>query len=392
MNKIIVIRNSEHLETYFSTFNEVLSDFDGELVLIPFKNPQKTSKYVNQRKNLFIIEFQGLNSTAKLISDFFNEETGHLYIAAHMDTLCGDDREEFKALLLSEKKILGLIDTSLDIEFYAPFFRSQFEYIKSGNNIVELKRIGKNLNRLTCNTISELQRIKNLHEQIVPVRSDNIKGVKLLSKYAAGEKPGGDFFDLIHGNQEFTLLLTSSSSHVISSIVLAHFEALKQKKNPGLQEIEQFIQDVESELKTLELLKDKKERLNFFLGRFDLKKFEVEGFLFGKFELISSETKKYFAGNEYPFGIGFLNQAKINISLERGEKIIILSPGIRYNANDLLGNKDMVCFVRELLALEGKEVLTELYYQLQKDQTNEFMRYDASAIFIEVDKNVIMQV
>ena len=66
--------------------------------------------------------------------------------------------------------------------------------------------------------------------------------------------------------------------------------------------------------------------------------------------------------------------------------------GISKNTNDILGEKNIYSFLESLLEMEAREVLSEIFYQMKKDMTGSFLKYDASVIYIEVDNNAIIQV
>ncbi len=256
-----------------------------------------------------------------------------------------------------------------------------------------LAAMSKELNSLIEKTLGELQRVKKLHEQIVPLREESIKGLKLLSKYGAGESSGGDFFDVIKGEGEMLLLMTSSSSYVVSSMILSHFDVLRAKKNLNRSSMEGFLTSVMSEVEKVAAENPKRKAAppQCFIARIDLKRKTVEGFVFGGCEFFSS-GKNYIAGNDFQVNPAFFDQAWFELKMERGERFLLLSPGLRKNCQEFIDGRPYISWLRDSLQGEPRNMLHEIFYQLKKNRERDFLAYDASVIYIEVDQHALVQV
>ena len=76
---------------------------------------------------------------------------------------------------------------------------------------------------------TEMMKAKKIHEVLIPKRTEEIKGVNFINKYAAGDGGGGEFYDLHHvGNKVFQILI-SSQSYLISSSLIGVLNLHKQK-------------------------------------------------------------------------------------------------------------------------------------------------------------------
>jgi hypothetical protein len=306
------------------------------------------------------------------------------------DNTHGHD-SDFISYLEEESSLISPIDTSRDHRFHIPLLRNGGEQSDSASK-QDLVEVGEKLNDIIQFSLEELQRVKRLHEKVVPMKNDNFKGVQILSKFAAGEGAGGEFFDIVKGEQEVLLLLTNTSSYVASSIILSHFEKLRAYQSFGIERIKKFVVELSSELKNLELLDTKNsDSLQILVAKIDLKKMKIEGFQFGKTELVSSKGH-FLSSNEVPLVKEFLESAEFGFDLERGERIVISSPGVRKNCGGFMDNKKYEDFVKERLPLGPRELLNEVYFQLKKKRESDFLQYDASVIYLEVDKNVIIEV
>jgi hypothetical protein len=298
---------------------------------------------------------------------------------------------EFISYLEKDTSLICPIDTSRDFRFHIPLLRGSSSS-KSEIGRKDLEDVGENLNDMIQFSLEELQRVKRLHEKVVPMKNDNFKGVQILSKFAAGEGAGGEFFDIVKGDQEVLLLLTNTSSYVASSIILSHFERLRAYHTFGKDRIEHFIGELSSELKELELLDTRNsDSLQILIAKIDLSKMKIEGFQYGKTEMVSSKGH-YLSSNKIPLSKEFLEKAKFGFDLERGERIVISSPGVRQNCGGFMDSKKYEDFIKERLPLGPRELLNEVYFQLKKSRESDFLQFDASVIYLEVDKNVIIEV
>src|SRR5690606_21248150 len=101
--------------------------------------------------------------------------------------------------------------------------------------------------------LAELHRLKRLHERLVPLRGEKLKGLSIHSKFAAGESAGGEFFDTVAREREVLILLASSRSYIASSAILGHFEDLRAKNSFDLESLEKFVTSLSYELKKLQV-------------------------------------------------------------------------------------------------------------------------------------------
>jgi len=256
-----------------------------------------------------------------------------------------------------------------------------------------LAAMSKELNSLIEKNLAELQRIKKLHEQIVPLREETIKGLQLLSKYGAGESSGGDFFDIVKNEGEMLLLMTSSSSYVVSSMILSHFDTLRGKKNFDRSMMETFLTSIWNDVEKVAAENPKRKAAppECFIVRIDLKRYMIEGFIFGGCEFIST-SKNYIAGNKWQINPTFFDRAWFEVKIERGERFLLLSPGVQKNCKELIDGRPYLSWLRDSLQGEPKSLLHEIFYQLKKKRERDFLAYDASVIFVEVNHHALVQV
>lgn len=316
---------------------------------------------------------------------------GLLQIEASFKVLCGN-QDELSAMKiefdLASSKLL-MIDFDLPKMFTDSTLRSFVSLIRN-SEARELLKIGESLNQLVTQSLRELQRVKKIHETLVPLRTEKIKGLTITSKFAAGESSGGEFYDVIEGDQEFVIMVSHTTSYVASSLILSEFDFFRQKKSFQLSDLEDFTVKVGKKVKGVVSDKDF-QATHIFLARVDMKSLLIEGLNFGKFQLVSDD-KFYVGENEYFIDESFLPKVSFSSKLNRSCLYALVSPGLRKCCGGKMMNKDLLTFARELLPEGSHKFLQEIFYQLKKGRESSFLEFDATSIFIEVDQNVIVQI
>jgi hypothetical protein len=254
----------------------------------------------------------------------------------------------------------------------------------------QLITINNELTETMGNVEVELLKIKKIYEKKAPKRFNDLKGIQVFSKYSAGENIGGEFFDIfVEGNQAF-VVMSSTSSYLASSMILKLFADFKADGVIGKQEVLNFIDDTKSNIIELNTTKKKEIEIHLFTGIVDFNKHSIEGNIFGDFKILSSQVKQN-RRESVPLITGDLVKSSFAKDFQREERILLCSPGFLKNWKKL--NPE---FMMEELMMDKKikpiDVLDEAFFQLKKDATGPFLSYDASAIFMEVNKNAMVEV
>lgn len=254
----------------------------------------------------------------------------------------------------------------------------------------QLITINSELSETMGNVEVELLKIKKIYEKKAPKRFNDLKGIQVFSKYSAGENIGGEFFDIfVEGNQAF-VVMSSTSSYLASSMILKLFADFKAEAQIGKQEVRNFIDDIKSNINELNTTKKKEIDIHLFTGIVDFNKHSIEGNIFGEFKILSSQVKQN-PRELVPLISGDFDTSSFKKDFQREERILLCSPGFLKNWKKL--NPE---FMMEELMMDKKikpiDVLDEAFFQLKKDTTSPFLSFDASAIFMEVRKNAMVEV
>lgn len=236
---------------------------------------------------------------------------------------------------------------------------------------------------------SQLLRVKKTYESKAPKRLEEFKAFKIFSKYAAGEDMGGEFFDIFAKENKIFFMMSSTSSYILSSSILQHFSSLKSNEKINTQSELNYLSLIWDELCTLNKSKKKKVKLSIMTGILDINTLQITGHSIGHFKILSSNMK-----NNIELLNNFdqsMDNLEFNLQLNRGERILINSPGFLNSWNRLKPE-----FMVEELMINKKvkalDVLDELFFQIKKDSVNGFLHTDASSIFLEVQKNAMVQI
>jgi hypothetical protein len=301
----------------------------------------------------------------------------------------------------SELKFLGAtgndyIDGFIQIEqpalTYYPLLSSTLKRNELFGPVGNIDRVYENIKKVIDLAGYELQRAKKLHEQLVPIRHEKLQGLSLSSKFAAGLGPGGEFFDFVKKDHQLCLIVASSKSYIASSVVLTHFEKFQRTFGGDQESLEDFMEELIDECRSLDLIdRDQPELLQFAIIMFDINRMSYLAYQFGNFA-IKSNKEMTIPPNQYPFHESFFEKAQYSGKLERGEKVILLSPGCVSNFDDKLSRMEIQALIGQNLEKEARNAINEVFFQLKRGLAGDFLKRDASVVFIEVDKNAILQV
>jgi len=323
----------------------------------------------------------------QVIEDF-SGEVKEFIVCFNWDSLDEGLQERINLFYTTHPKVTGLIDMSKPIEFHLPVLSASFKKIFEDK--VDLGEVSQQMNKIVGRSLAELQRLKRLHEKIVPMRQEKFKGLNIVSKFGAGESSGGEFFDIVKGDKQFLVLVTSSSSYVVSSMVLTHFEYFRDKDSFSNEEMEKFLTDLSLDIRDRGFDEQDDRVVEIFLMRIDLNSLQIEGHQFGEFELKSLKGV-HTKSNELPLDDMFFEKSHFVSRLDRGEKLLILSPGVLRNFQSRKEELS-TSFYTDLFEQAPNQMINEIFFQMKKEVKGDFLNHDATVIYLEVNPNVIVQV
>lgn len=287
-----------------------------------------------------------------------------------------NSRKDFK--LVSElkvhfSKIFGFIDISQEIEYNVPLLKNYLT-MNFTKNAVALDKLAGELERIYEYTQSHLSKIKDLHDRFVKVRTDKLKGMTLFSKFMAGEKSGGEFFEVIQNEQELLFIQAGSDSYLMSSMILSEIESLKEKSSAGnLQnEANQFQKIIRHHAQ------ENKAELTYCMMNLNLKTLQASfdlsgmGHIFFQNELINFEQP-------------------MKLKLKPGDRLCVVSQGAIKNWDILNSKLTPKKFFTDNHSSPTKDLINEFFFELSRNKAGNFLIYDALFAVVEIEENILYQ-
>ena len=286
-----------------------------------------------------------------------------------------NSRKDFK--LVSElksnfDKIFGFIDLSQEVEYNTPILNNYLN-MNFTKQSMKLDKLASDLDRVYEFTKSELVKIKDLHDRFVKVRVDQLKGATLTSKFMAGEKSGGEFFEVIQNDQEILFIQAGSDSYLLSSMILSEIETMKEKANStNLQtKLEQFQKVISHHAN------ENNAELTYCMMILNLKTLQASftlkgmGYLFYQGELISFDEP-------------------MKLKLKPRDRLCVISQGSMKNW-ELLSKISTKKFFVENEALVTKDLVNEFFFEVSRNKAGNFLIFDALMAVLEIEENVLYQ-
>ncbi len=248
--------------------------------------------------------------------------------------------------------------------------------------------INDEVSRTLLNSVDQLQRVKNIYDKLVPIRTIENKGITFTSKYIAGDSSGGEYFDIIKKTNQTIVLISSSTSYLSSSLLLETFESFRKLENVKEENIEQILNILG---KRLEEIASDFSNIALMVITIDHLTMEMNTYYLGGFKFLGDDDQFHNITNVFGDFSGRKMQ-HFSCVLNRKTKVGILSPGIEKNLEEFNTKKDMVDLSSRFLELETKEFLDESFYIQKKNSDSSFVKYDATIVLLEVKNNVISKV
>ena len=231
-------------------------------------------------------------------------------------------------------------------------------------------QFSQELDQVLQSAETEMTKARKIHEVLVPKRSDEIKGIHFLNRYAAGEGGGGEFYDLIQSGTHIYQILVTSQSYLISSAIIGLMNQHRQKDF----NVEAFLKDALAEIDTINSSKKKKSEVELHIIEIDTTNLSL---------------KVIHSGNSllYSFNYGLIPQNRGDLHrLERGEKVLLLSPGFVHNWKESQ-LQELSKYLNDHHELSSSEILIELFYEIKKCQKGEFLTKDSTVVMMEVNRH-----
>lgn len=268
-------------------------------------------------------------------------------------------------------------------------------------NLAEYKStvslMNKEIEGLIFKVSEQLKIASEIQKFIQPTQIPLISGVEFSTKFLAGNKAGGDYFDLLESSDKhkITFLMSSASGYGVSSLlmsILIKMSTLREIKKGTTPA--RVIELVHNELKPVLMEKDK---ASLFIGMLDKKNFEFTYSCSGQFigyiqNGTSGDFSKLNQTQDVISKTGHVKYSNTILNINQFDRIILTTLGLILNKNK--GGK---CWTEDgILAVLRKtprkgvhEMRNEVLFQFEQFIEGSEIERDVTVLAAEIKDPVI---
>lgn len=259
---------------------------------------------------------------------------------------------------------------------------------------LDLAELAGQLSRSVTELREDLMLAEKIQKSRLPTKFPAIKGLTVRSRYLAGMRSGGDYFDVAESEDgaKISLLMSDSSSYGLSSALLTtlmrmtFFISKEGQKSPR-----ETVRMIHQEI--LRSMKDQ-DTLSFFFGQIDRKDFRLRYAHYGKIHLFRAKKGEDFMqveGERSPY----LSKERSSW-WDHGEKELVLFPedrlvvcsdgfvGVAGGAEKLLGT------LNGYRTKESVDLLNQLAFFAKRSLADdELPGEDCSALALDIDARIL---
>jgi hypothetical protein len=257
----------------------------------------------------------------------------------------------------------------------------------------EVHELNDSLTTLVEKFQEDLELASRLQKAKFPERFPQIKGFQVKSRYYAGLRAGGDYFDIAEAKnqKQLSLFLTDSSSYGLSSAVLGAM--MKVAMRLTSEEATSTAGTVRKIYNELLMTLGEREELSLFFGTIRRADLSLQYVNYGNTRAFLARPGRTFevlpvSGHPINRKGGTPKADESSVVLQPEDRLLVLSDGY------LASGESWESFLETLNALrdrEPTEILNELGFRVKSQSQDEdgFPPQDCSAVLLDVSPNVL---
>ncbi len=358
------------------------------------------------------------NNWAQLLSEAIGDyyqvkirlfsKTGELGEIIFIDSSCSDLDQILAELnqvrravflIVSEKDsapqplLEGKVDDVLVYPFRSLEVMSKLKYYHQILMWDEVSRLNASFSELIEQLHDDLRLAERIQKNRLPSRFPKIKGVKVSSRYLAGGRSGGDYFDLAESKDGnvFSVVLSDSSSYGLSSALLSVLMSAAMKLNSdALVSSVEMVKKIQEELVTT---LGEKDNLSLFYGTVSRKDYRLRYLNLGSSVAFYASPGKEFKqlphqGQPISKKTGMVTGGREGeIVLEPGGRLVLVSDGFVETTGS---DRSVLEVLESFREKDPKDSLNELVYQVKsKLPEDDLPVQDCTAIILDVDSRLL---
>lgn len=283
----------------------------------------------------------------------------------------------------------GRVDAALSFPFRKPEFLSVVRGCHQALGWAKVQELSERLSVVAGALEGDLDLAERLQKALLPQRFPDPKGFKVYTRYVAGLRPGGDYFDLVEARASgnFSLLMTDSSSYSLSGSVLAVLmRAAVKLAGEDVKSVRETVQRLRDEMF---LLIGERESLSLFYGQFSGTGKSLRYFSLGNTRLFRARKGEEFEalpsqGEALRRQMGYLVGEPYAVDLRSEDRLLLVSDGFLGESDGLDAFLSRINAVR---MFDGQSFLNELSFSVKGglEDMDDLPPQDSSAVLLDVE-------
>jgi len=259
----------------------------------------------------------------------------------------------------------------------------------------EVSQLNHSFSGLIEQLHEDLKLAERLQKLRLPRRFADIKGFQIQSRYLAGMKSGGEYFDLNDAEQkgQISLLLTDSSSYGLSSALLSVLMRVASKIAVGQNTHFSNFYTVKSIYDEILLTLSEKDELSLLFGNISKTDLAFNYLNLGNGKVFHSKKGENFRVLPSQGGVitrksGLPETQDLTVQLAPDDRLVLLSDGFIEAAG---GDQNSAVLLNKFRNTEPADTLNELVYQVKSKlpSDDEMPDQDCTGIVVDINSNII---
>ncbi len=257
----------------------------------------------------------------------------------------------------------------------------------------EVAKLNASFSDLLGHLHEDLKVAERLQKSKLPVRFPDIKGFRITSRYLAGMRSGGDYFDLAEpqDRSQLSLVLSDSSSYGLSGAVLSILMRVAMKLSAG--EVRSSHETVQRICDELLVTLSEKDQLSLFYGVISRKNFKLRYTQFGSSCLFHSPASQEFRilpsqGGLLSLRGGKLPSSEVEVQLSPADRLVLVSDGF---LDAVGGAVEAAKLLDRFRGGDASDSLNELVFRVKSKLTDSdaMPGQDCTAVILDMDQRLI---
>ncbi|MGE0616154.1 MAG: PP2C family protein-serine/threonine phosphatase [Bacteriovoracia bacterium] len=257
----------------------------------------------------------------------------------------------------------------------------------------EVEQINRSFTDLVESLRGDLQLAERLQKKKFPTRFANLKGFSVKSRYLAGGRSGGDYFDLSEASPggPLSFVLTDSSTYGLSSAVLSVLMSTAVKLGAG--ENRSCAETVRRIHEHLAATLGPKDQLSLAYGTIQRKDLSLSLLCLGSVGVFHSANGTAFT--RVPAQAAALSQTNVfkvtedyRVNLKPLDRIVLFSDGFIEGVG---GEQKALGMLNTFRKKESTELLNEFLFKIKSglESSDDLPEQDCTGVVLDVESNVL---